>query len=63
MDCYELANETLGLRPGSENYNDPGLATITAQFMRDEGWIFVGYNEWGEEIHTPPTATAKEKTQ
>ena len=54
MDCYQLANLTLGLRPGSENFNDPDLATIAAQFMHDEGWTFAGYNEWGEEIHTPP---------
>jgi len=54
-DCYELANQTLGLRPGDADFDNPVLAEVAAQYMSDEGWTFVDYNEYGEEVYSPPT--------
>lgn len=41
-DCYQVANER-GVTPAQ-----------AAQQMKDEGWEFVGYNDCGEEVYTPP---------
>jgi hypothetical protein len=57
MDCYELANLLNGLKPGDKGYNDSRLAAIAAQEMVAANWVFVGYNEYGQEIWGPCQTT------
>jgi len=54
MDAYQAANLMLGLKSDDLAYNDSRFAAMAVTAMREAGWRFIGYNECGEEVHSPP---------
>ena len=59
-DAYEVANwlndaDSLD----HQKYNSSAEATKAAQLMRDNGWTFLTYNEYGQEVWQKPGANTK----
>lgn len=46
IDCYQVAEHLYGSKSGVHE---------AAKEMRTAGWTFLEYNEYGEEVHQPPT--------
>ena len=50
-DCYEIANWLNNSEKfGHPKYNNSANAALAAQLMREAGWTFLTYNEYGEEV-------------
>lgn len=56
-DAWEAANLMHDLKPGDEGYNVSSLAGQAATEMKEAGWIFYTYSDWGDEVHIPPDWT------
>lgn len=54
LDAWQAANLMHSLKPGAESYNDSSLAGPAAAEMKEAGWKFHTYSDWGDEVHVPP---------
>lgn len=58
-DAYEVANCFNDCeRYGQPGYNSSLLATQAAQLMREAGWTFLTYNDYGQEVWQKPGANS-----